>query len=82
MLAFKYPLECDDMKKSNVSLKDKCGNDLSGRLQALPATVIERMKLVFRATHGTDMGQEDRNYLGIPPCVGDCCTFVEVPDKS
>jgi len=31
------------------------------------------MKIVFRNTHGTEMTQEDRDYLGIPPCAGECC---------
>jgi hypothetical protein len=35
--------------------------------------VIERMKIVFRRTHGAEMSQEDRNFLGIPPCTGECC---------
>lgn len=60
------------MKKSNT-VEEKCGNDPAGRVQPLPATVIERMNLVFRATHGKEMDQEDRNFLGVPPCAGDCC---------
>src|SRR5437868_8728309 len=35
--------------------------------------MMERMMLVFRITHGRDMAQEDRDYLGIPPCKGECC---------
>jgi hypothetical protein len=40
---------------------------------SLSDALIERMKLVFRKTHGGEMTQEDRNFLGIPPCAGECC---------
>ena len=39
----------------------------------LPDVLIERMKIVFRCTHGGEMTQDDRNFLGIPPCTGECC---------
>jgi hypothetical protein len=39
----------------------------------LPEVVIENMKLVFRKTHAGEMTQEDRDFLGIPPCAGECC---------
>lgn len=35
--------------------------------------IVERMKIVFRKTHGGEMTQEDRDFLGIPPCTGECC---------
>jgi len=57
----------DERTKSD----EKCGNI---QPPATPSTAaIERMKLVFRLTHDTEMSQEDRDYLGIPPCAGDCC---------
>jgi hypothetical protein len=37
-------------------------------LEELPSNVIERMKIVFRSTHGAEMDDEDRNLLGIPQC--------------
>ena len=52
--------------------QEKCGN--STTLRTLPAALIERMKLVFQTTHGKEMTQEDRDFLGIPPCSGECCT--------
>ena len=50
---------------------EKCGNIKN--LGALPEAVMERMKLVFRKTHGNEMTEDDRNFLGIPPCSGECC---------
>ena len=50
---------------------ETCGN--IKEFGANPDALIERMKLVFRRTHGTDMTEEDRNFLGIPPCSGECC---------
>lgn len=50
---------------------EKCGN-IQPPEKHSPATV-ERMMLVFRITHGRDMAQEDRDYLGIAPCTGECC---------
>lgn len=52
--------------------QENCGNSTS--LRTLSAALIERMKLVFRRTHGKEMTQEDRDFLGIPPCSGECCT--------
>ncbi|HEU5232185.1 MAG TPA: hypothetical protein VFU50_04945 [Terriglobales bacterium] len=51
--------------------QEKCGNIKTQG--AVPEALIERMKLVFRTTHGTEMTEEDRNFLGIPPCSGECC---------
>ena len=50
---------------------EKCGNIKSSG--AVPDALIERMHLVFRRTHGKEMTEEDRNYLGIPQCSGECC---------
>jgi len=50
---------------------EKCGN--TRPFEVPSEAVIERMKLVFRSTHGKDMTQEDRDFLGIPPCTGECC---------
>lgn len=52
--------------------QENCGN--TATVRTLPAALIERMKLVFERTHGKEMTQEDRNFLGIPPCSGECCT--------
>jgi hypothetical protein len=51
--------------------KEKCGN--VKELGKPSEAVIERMKLVFRNTHDKEMTQEDRDFLGIPPCAGECC---------
>jgi len=51
--------------------QEKCGNIKS--LGAVSDALIERMKLVFRRTHGEEMTEDDRNFLGIPPCSGECC---------
>lgn len=49
----------------------KCGNIKT--LGAAPEALVDRMKMVFRSTHGQEMTDEDRNFLGIPPCSGECC---------
>ncbi|GEM_PF-2852577 len=54
-------------------INEKCGT-LEG-MEKLPDALIERMKIVFRRTHGAEMTQEDRNFLGIPPCSGECCPY-------
>ena len=51
--------------------REKCGNIKN--LGVIPEASVERMKLVFRTTHGKEMTEEDRNFLGIPPCSGECC---------
>jgi hypothetical protein len=48
-----------------------CGNLVPPR--KLPKTVVERMKLIFQRTHGRAMNQADRDFLGVPPCSGECC---------
>lgn len=50
---------------------ENCGNIKD--FGVAPDPLIERMKLVFRRTHGEEMTEEDRNFLGIPPCSGECC---------
>ncbi len=50
---------------------EKCGN--LKKLGVAPEALVERMELVFRKTHGKEMTEEDRNFLGIPPCSGECC---------
>jgi hypothetical protein len=50
---------------------ENCGNIKD--FGAVPEALIERMKLVFKKTHGKEMTEEDRNFLGIPPCSGECC---------
>lgn len=59
------------MKAERTTSFEKCGNAQPPKEPS--AAVIERMKLVFRRTHGADMTQEDRDFLGIPPCAGECC---------
>lgn len=54
-----------------VMKRENCGNIKESG--ALPEPVVERMKLVFHKTHGEEMTQEDRDFLGIPPCAGECC---------
>ena len=51
--------------------QEDCGNIKN--LGSAPEALVDRMKLVFRKTHGTEMTEEDRNFLGIPPCSGECC---------
>jgi hypothetical protein len=58
------------MHEPNIPRQD-CGS--IKELGKLSDALIERMKLVFRSTHGTEMTQEDRDFLGIPPCSGECC---------
>jgi len=74
------PLNFSHIPKLEVSVKltqpdiakeEKCGT-AEPRVQ-LPEALIEKMKLVFRDTHGGEMTQEDRDFLGIPPCTGECC---------
>lgn len=60
-------------KESDIVAEENCGSELSGPVEKLSEALIERMKIVFRATHGGEMTQEDRNFLGIPPCTGECC---------
>lgn len=57
--------------KSDIAKQENCGRTNPG--VELPEIVIENMKLVFRKTHGGEMTQEDRDFLGIPPCAGECC---------
>lgn len=60
-------------KEPDIVVDEKCGNKISDRIETLSEALIERMKIVFRATHGGEMTPEDRNFLGIPPCSGECC---------
>ncbi len=50
---------------------EKCGNIKSWG--AVADALMERMLVVLRRTDGKEMTEEDRNYLGIPPCSGECC---------
>jgi hypothetical protein len=60
------------MEHSDLKLDQNCGT-IEPR-ESLSDALIERMKIVFRKTHGGEMTQEDRNFLGIPPCTGECCS--------
>ena len=59
------------MEDSDISVEEKCGT-VESHVKPSEA-LVERMKIVFRETHGGEMTQEDRNFLGIPPCNGECC---------
>src|SRR5438270_7023274 len=59
------------MKDTPIGHHEECGT-LQPPKQ-LAEVLSERMKIVFRRTHGAEMTQEDRDYLGIPPCAGECC---------
>jgi len=59
------------MEDSDISVEEKCGTVESNEKPS--EALVERMKIVFRETHGGEMTQEDRNFLGIPPCNGECC---------
>ena len=59
------------MRGERANAADKCGNIQPPESPSEAA--IERMQLVFRRTHGREMSQNDRDYLGIPPCEGECC---------
>jgi hypothetical protein len=59
------------MEHSDLELDQNCGT--IERRDNLSDALVERMKIVFRKTHGGEMTQEDRNFLGIPPCTGECC---------
>jgi hypothetical protein len=59
------------MEHSDLKLDQNCGT-IEPR-GSLSDALVERMKIVFRKTHGGEMTQEDRNFLGIPPCTGECC---------
>jgi hypothetical protein len=60
------------MEHSDLELDQNCGT--IERRDNLSDALVERMKIVFRKTHGGEMTQEDRNFLGIPPCTGECCS--------
>ncbi|GEM_PF-2605202 len=51
-----------------MNFEEKSPMDGKEPVKRLPSNVIERMKIVFRSTHGSEMNEEDRNVLGIPAC--------------
>jgi hypothetical protein len=59
------------MEHLNLDVEQNCGT--TEPRESHSEALIERMKIVFRKTHGAEMSQEDRNFLGIPPCTGECC---------
>jgi hypothetical protein len=59
------------MEDLNLDVEQNCGT--TEPRESHSEALIERMKIVFRRTHGAEMSQEDRNFLGIPPCTGECC---------
>ncbi|MBV9072134.1 MAG: hypothetical protein JOZ10_00770 [Acidobacteria bacterium] len=63
------------MKRNISTVSSNCGNTHPPEL--LSEAVVERMKMVFRSTHGTEMTKKDRDYLGIPPCSGECCPSLD-----
>ena len=51
-----------------MNFEEQLPTDREEPVERLPSDVIERMKIVFRSTHGAEMNEEDRNVLGIPAC--------------